>query len=153
VPAEATPRAAPSSDELQDSRPTTEIAEIFVAMDGYCPVTLRATRTWKAGSKEFAHEHEGQTYFFTSADKLAEFQTNPDKYAPRLLGCDPVTLADNDLAIRGSTKFGAFYEGALFLFENAESRTKFKKTPTRYSQLKHALKPEDVKKVASAAGQ
>ena len=69
--------------------------------------------------------------------------------APRLLGCDPVTLAENDVAVRGSTQFGAFYDGALFLFESADSRTKFRKAPTRYSQLKHVVKPEDVKKVAS----
>jgi YHS domain-containing protein/thiol-disulfide isomerase/thioredoxin len=152
VPGETNSGAAPTTDEMQDGRPTTDVAQIQVAMDGYCPVTLRTTRTWKHGSKDFALEHDGQTYYFAAADKLAEFKANPEKFAPRLLGCDPVVLAESDLAVRGSTKFGAFYEGALFLFESAESRTKFKKTPTRYSQLKHALKPEDVKKLASTAG-
>lgn len=149
VPGESTPGAAPSAEPLQDGNATPEVVEIQVAMDGYCPVTLRTTRTWKAGNKDFSLEHDGQVYYFTAADKLQEFKANPDRFAPRLLGCDPVVLAESDLAVRGSTKFGAFYEGSLFLFESAESRTKFKKTPTRYSQLKHALKPEDVKKIAS----
>ena len=49
-------------------------------------------------------------------------------------------------------KFGAFYEGELYLFESADSRTKFRKDPARYARLQHALKPEDVKKIASTSG-
>jgi YHS domain-containing protein len=91
-------------------------------------------------------------YYFASADKAAEFQANPGKFAPRILGCDPVKLAESDLVVRGSTKFGAYYDGALYLFETPESRAKFKKTPTRYSQLKHTLKPEELQRLASTAG-
>jgi YHS domain-containing protein/thiol-disulfide isomerase/thioredoxin len=133
-----------------DEVPATSAASIQVALDGYCPVTLRTTRLWKIGSKEFSLEHEGQTYYFTSSEKLAEFKAHPVRYAPRLLGCDPVVLAESDLAIRGSTQFGAFFDGNLFLFESAESRAKFRKTPARYSNLKQVVKPEDVKKIASA---
>jgi YHS domain-containing protein len=61
-------------------------------------------------------------------------------------------LAQSDVAVRGSVKFGAFYEGELFLFESADSRAKFRKDPARYARLQHALKPEDVKKIASTAG-
>lgn len=122
-----------------------------VAIDGYCPVTLRMTRTWKAGQKEFVLEHDGQIFYFTTAAKRDEFKANPARYAPRLMGCDPVTLTESDLAIRGSTKFGAFYDGDLFLFESDATRTKFRKAPTRYTRVKHALKPEDIKDVRSLA--
>jgi len=138
-----------NQDDIDDV-PAASAATIHVALDGYCPVTLRTTRLWKIGSKEFSLEHEGQTYCFTSSEKRTEFKANPTRYAPRLLGCDPVVLAESDLAIRGSTQFGAFYDGNLFLFESAESRAKFRKTPTRYSNLKQVVKPEDVKKIASA---
>lgn len=123
----------------------------YVAMDGYCPVTLRMTRTWKAGSEKISLEHQGQTYYFSEASKRDEFKARPDRYAPSLMGCDPVTLADDDVAIRGSTQFGAYYDGVLFLFENAENRTKFKKDPLRYTRIKHVLKPEDIKRVATAS--
>jgi len=141
---------SPKGDELDDVS-TPAAPSIQVAMDGYCPVTLRSTRAWKIGNKEFALEHEGQTYYFTATEKRAEFKSNPTRYAPRLLGCDPVVLAESDLAIRGSTQYGAFYDGNLFLFESAESRAKFRKTPSRYSNLKQVVKPEDVKKIASAS--
>jgi YHS domain-containing protein len=121
-------------------------------MDGYCPVTLRTTRAWKPGSSEIFCEHDGQVFFFTATEKRDEFKANPARYAPRHLGCDPVVLAQSDVAVRGSVKFGAFYEGELYLFESSDSRTKFRKDPARYARLQHALKPEDVQKIASTSG-
>jgi hypothetical protein len=47
----------------------TDLEEIQVAMDGYCPVTLRTTRTWTAGDKEISLEHDGQMFYFNGADK------------------------------------------------------------------------------------
>lgn len=126
-----------------------EIAQPLVAMGGYCPVTLRTTRTWKSGSKEFAFEHDGQTFYFTAAAARDEFKSNPARYAPKLLGCDPVALADHDLAVQGNVKFGAYYDGELFLFETADSRAKFRKEPARYTRQQHVLKPEDVKRIAA----
>jgi YHS domain-containing protein len=125
----------------------------LLAMEGYCPVTLRMTRAWKTGSSEITLEHEGQTFYFTAPEKRDEFKANPGKFAPRLRGCDSVALVKNDLAVRGSVKFGAFYEGELFLFETADNRAAFRKDPVKFARLQHALKPEDVKKIASAVGQ
>ena len=128
-----------------------EAAQLALAMDGYCPVTLRTTRAWKPGQKQYSYDYDGLTFLFLAADKRDEFKTNPTKYAPKLLGCDPVVLAESDLAVRGSTKFGAYYEGELFLFETADTRTRFKKDPARFVRLKHVLKPEDVKDMRKLA--
>jgi YHS domain-containing protein len=62
-----------------------------------------------------------------------------------------VVLSRNDLAVRGSVKFGAYYEGELFLFQSAESRATFRKNPAHYAKLQHTLRLEDVKKVATTA--
>jgi YHS domain-containing protein/thiol-disulfide isomerase/thioredoxin len=129
----------------------TSAAGMLLAMEGYCPVTLRMTRAWKTGSSDITHEHEGQTFYFAAQEKRDEFKANPAKYAPRLLGCDPVVLSRNDLAVRGSVKFGAYYEGELFLFQSAESRATFRKNPAHYAKLQHTLRLEDVKKVATTA--
>lgn len=143
------PVAVPREEKKQDLSPAIDTTGFLLAMDGYCPVTLRSTRAWKSGSSDITLEHDGLTFYFTAADKRDEFKAHPDRYAPRLLGCDPVVLAENDLAVRGSVKFGAFYEGELFLFETSDSRVKFRKDPSRYSRLQHVVKPEDVKKIAS----
>ncbi len=148
------PANAPKQDVPVAAGPAaSDSSAMLLAMDGYCPVTLRTTRAWKPGSSEIFCEHDGQIFFFTAAEKRDEFKANPGRFAPRHLGCDPVVLAQSDVAVRGSVKFGAFYEGELFLFESADSRAKFRKDPARYARLQHALKPEDVKKIASAAGQ
>jgi thiol-disulfide isomerase/thioredoxin/YHS domain-containing protein len=151
-PADETANVAKQDVPAAAAATVTEAPSILLAMDGYCPVTLRSTRAWKPGSSEIFLEHEGQVFFFTAAEKRDEFKTNPGRYAPRNLGCDPVALAERDLAIRGNVKFGAFYEGELFLFESADSRARFRKDPARYARLQHVLKPEDVKKIASKAG-
>ena len=137
---------APAREPLAGAAPA-----VLLGLEGYCPVTLRATRSWKPGSSDIAHVHEGQTFYFTAVQKREEFKANPKRYAPRLMGCDPVVLANSDLAVLGSVKYGAFYEGELFLFETAESRANFRKNPAKYARLQHALKPEDVQKIASAA--
>jgi YHS domain-containing protein/thiol-disulfide isomerase/thioredoxin len=152
----ASPSTPSVEEEKQPERPAATDAahaaeRILLAMDGYCPVTLRMTRSWKTGSSDIALEHEGQTFYFAAQEKRDEFKANPAKYAPRLLGCDPVVLSQRDLAVRGSVKFGAYYEGELFLFESAESRTKFRKNPAHYAKLQHTLKLDDVKDVKKVA--
>jgi YHS domain-containing protein/thiol-disulfide isomerase/thioredoxin len=141
--------AAPVKEEKKE--PVATATGTTIALDGYCPVTLRSTRTWKPGEKNVSLEHDGQTFYFAAPDMRDEFKSHPDRYAPRLLGCDPVVLGERDLVVRGSTKFGAFYDGELFLFKSADTRTKFRKDPIRYARLKHVLKPEDMTKIATAA--
>ncbi|HLJ12604.1 MAG TPA: thioredoxin family protein [Planctomycetaceae bacterium] len=138
-------------DSQPSSKAAGEISRIAVALAGYCPVTLRSTRTWKAGSKEFSLVHDGQTFYLAAPDLRDEFKANPGHYAPRLMGCDPVVMAESDLAVRGNVKFGAFYDGALYLFETADSRAKFRSDPPRYSRLQQVLKPQDLQRIASAA--
>jgi YHS domain-containing protein/thiol-disulfide isomerase/thioredoxin len=153
----ASPSTASDEQETQPELPAaTDTApaaaeRILLAMEGYCPVTLRTTRAWKSGSSDISLEHEGQTFYFAAHEKRDEFRANPAKYAPRLMGCDPVVLSQRDLAVRGSVKFGAYYEGELFLFESAESRTKFRRNPAHYAKLQHTLKLDDVKDVKKVA--
>ncbi len=142
-------QAEPAKESDHELPPAAETLQPLVGLEGYCPVTLRSTRAWKAGSKDFAFDHDGQTFYFATAGLRDEFKSNPRRFAPRLLGCDPVVLSESDLAIRGSVKFGAFYEGELYLFETADTRAKFRKEPGRYARQQHVVKPEDVKRIAA----
>ncbi len=112
---------------------------VMVGLDKYSPVALWHHRTWLKGNPEFAHVHKGVTYYLNSADELAKFQANPEQYAPKLLGCDPVILTETDRAISGSTKFGAYFDGDLYVFANETNRDSFKKNPTRYTRTQHVL--------------
>lgn len=139
----------PAKELEHELPPAAETLQPLVGLEGYCPVTLRSTRSWKAGSKEFSCDHDGQTFYFATASLRDEFKSSPRRFAPRLLGCDPVVLSESDLAIRGSVKFGAFYEGELYLFETADNRAKFRKDPIHYARQQHVVKPEDVKRIAA----
>jgi thiol-disulfide isomerase/thioredoxin/YHS domain-containing protein len=109
---------------------------IAVAIDGYCPVTLWDERQWVKGDPQYVTEHRNQIYYFSSAERLAEFETDPRKYVPQLLGCDPVVLMETDVAVPGSVQFGAFYDDELFLFATAENRATFKLSPDRYTRTR-----------------
>src|SRR5262245_43921128 len=149
-PANASPaKETPVAKVDSETSPAREALPL--ALDGYCPVTLRMTRGWSSGRNDLTLDHDGQTFRFTSAEKRDEFKRNPQRFAPRLRGCDPVALATNDLAVRGNVKFGALSGGALVLFATAESRATFKKDPARFARLQHALRPADVEKIASAS--
>lgn len=119
--------------------------ETVLALDGYCPVTLKKLRSWKAGSKNISTEYNGLTYrFLTEADRKT-FLADPVRYAPKLLGCDPVLLSEKSEPVLGKTAFGAYFDGDLYLFHSNDTRSKFKAQPTRFARSKHVLRPEDLK--------
>lgn len=115
-----------------------------IAMDGFCPVSLFKTRAWTQGKEQFAYDYEGQTYWLSGSDQLAAFKADPTRYAPRLLGCDPVLLTETNEAVPGSTKFGAVFDGSLYLFKDSVSRKKFREDPAQFTKTQQ-VKLDDKK--------
>ncbi len=127
-------------DEIADeAQPETDD---FLGLQGFCPVTLWKSREWKPGRPEYSATYKGLTYRMYSAQALEEFQDDPRRFAPRLMGCDPVVMAQRNLANPGSTAYGAFYDGELYLFESDESRRLFKSDPERYSKIRQVQLPK-----------
>lgn len=122
-----------------------------VGLDGFSPVALQRTRSWVPGNSQFAWEHQGITYFMTNEQELADFKLNPDQYAPKLLGCDPVVLWDTTKAVTGSTQHAAFFDDSLFLFVSRESRDRFKENPKRYMRTEQVLRRSDVQRLVQAS--
>ena len=146
------PRSKPREDVIArvDQKLSHEILDVTAAEDtddsiglrGFCPVTLWTSREWKAGRQEYSTTFKGLTYHMYSAQALAEFEKNPRQFAPRLMGCDPVVMSAKNLANPGSTSFGAFYDGELYLFESDASRRQFKLNPERYSKIRQVKLPK-----------
>lgn len=111
-----------------------------LGLAGYSPVSLWRDRKWKKGDEEFAGVYKGIFYYMASADELDAFRTDPARYAPRLLGADPVILWETDRAVPGSVRFAAYFDDDLYLFANAKSRQQFKDDPLRYTRTRHVLK-------------
>jgi thiol-disulfide isomerase/thioredoxin/YHS domain-containing protein len=116
----------------------------IVGLDGYSPVSLWQWREWRKGRRDFAVEHQGVTYFLATVHEAEEFREAPERFVPQLLGCDPVVLFETDRALPGSTRYGAYYDGQLYLFVGKETRSRFKESPTRYTQTKHVLHADDL---------
>jgi thiol-disulfide isomerase/thioredoxin len=134
---------APRDLITDDSPPSTEPV---VGLEGYSPVALWNSRQWRKGRPDFAVEHKGITYWMTGDGELRQFRANPQRYVPRLLGCDPVVLWKTDRAIPGIPHFGAYYNGELFLFVDGDSRQQFKADPGRYTRTRHVLRPDQIER-------
>lgn len=117
-----------------------------IGLDGFSPVALFASRAWIKGDSRHAVIHQDVVYFVASEEEQRKFEEEPAKYVPRLLGCDPVVLADTDRAVAGSTKYGAYFDGELFLFVSPDSRDRFKKTPHRFTRTRHVLRVDQIEK-------
>jgi YHS domain-containing protein/thiol-disulfide isomerase/thioredoxin len=128
----------------EQSEAASETGDPLLGLDGYSPVVLMQERKWLKGSSEFAVTHKGMVYHFRSQQELDLFQADPQRYAPRLLECDPVELQRTDRAIRGDTKYGAYFDGQLFLFSSFQNRETFKQNPLHYTQTRHVRHANDI---------
>ena len=124
-----------------------EATKVVKGLGGYCPVTLSEKRKWKKGDAELKFEFKGITYYMVSERELEEFTKSPFKYAPRMLGCDPVVLTETSRAVPGKTRYGAFFDDQLFLFSTSENRSRFREKPLQYTKFRHALKIDQILKV------
>lgn len=125
------------SPDLLDLEPVAPkiVTETF-CLSGKCPVTLLSEGRWADGDPEFGIVHRKRTYIFASAEKLALFRSNPDKYSPILAGYDPVVYHDEGKLVEGIVENGVFMgktpEQKVILFSNDETRAKFQSQPKMY---------------------
>jgi len=118
--------------------------EETVGLSGYCPVMLTGLRQWIVGRPEITERHRGVLYYFSSEQRRATFHENPDRYAPRNLGCDPVVLSRDHRAITGRIRYGVFFDGNLYLFRTSENREEFRREPLRYTRIQHAIRVDEL---------
>ncbi|MDZ4684301.1 MAG: thioredoxin family protein [Planctomycetaceae bacterium] len=139
--AEANPES-PREVVLGDPKP-------LLGLDGFSPVSLNLHREWTLGKPEHAWEFKGLTYYLADEVELNLFRKHPERYAPRLLGCDPVALWETDRAVPGDTAFGAYFDGELYLFHSEASRKKFKANPPQFTRIQHVLKVDQIQRVVT----
>ncbi len=134
----------PDPRDIDEEETEVKPEVVFIAMDGFCPVKLYQDRAWVRGKEKWSTEYRQQKYLFSDAKSRELFEANPEKYAPRLIGCDPVIMWETDRAIPGSTEFAAYYDDKLYLFSTAENREMFEIDPDRYISTRHVFAPRDI---------
>jgi YHS domain-containing protein len=125
------PRAA----KADDSAPARKKAktEDQLALSGYCPVSLISDKKLVAGHTEYAVTHEGRLYRFASMLTFNLFRRDPERYVPVNDGNCPVAQVDRGMMRPGDPRFGALYQGRLFLCATAADRKRFLEEPARYA--------------------
>ena len=147
------PALAPLADDLRADDPAPRSGRPRIArrpsrrllgMRGFCPVTLHEQRRWVRGDREFQWEHQGITYFLADTAAFDRFYEEPERYAPKLLGCDPVLYRDEGRAVPGSTAHAAIWRDDLFLFTSAKTRAAFRADPSKYANSRQVLLIEEI---------
>ena len=116
----------------------------IIGLEGFCPVSLLGERQWISGREDLSETYRGITYYLSSKEALSEFRQDPRKFSPQNLGCDPVVLYQDQQAVTGKIKFGAFFDHQLYLFDTVENRTAFKASPLKYTRIQHAVKIDEL---------
>ena len=124
--------------------PTKMTVEVPLALEGFCPVTLCSEEKWVAGNPAYCTMYQGHIFRFATAETMMTFVRNPANYMPVAMGEDIVLMVDRNKRINGNRKFGAWYQGRVFLFSSQEALNAFSERPDYYTEI--ALKYEMARK-------
>jgi thiol-disulfide isomerase/thioredoxin/YHS domain-containing protein len=104
-----------------------------LGLSGYSPVTLWTRTKWQRGEHKFACRVGAVVYYLASAVELEQFRKDPLRYAPRCAGHDVVQQVEAGRQVAGSIRHAVFFDGGLYLFGDAVSLARFRRSPTRYA--------------------
>ena len=120
--------------------PAKMVVEVPLALEGFCPVTLCSEEKWVAGNPAYCTMYQGHIFRFATAETMTTFVRNPANYMPVAMGEDIVLMVDRNKRINGNRRFGAWYQGRVFLFSSQEALNAFSERPDYYTEI--ALKYE-----------
>ncbi|MCA9063901.1 MAG: hypothetical protein KDA96_12605, partial [Planctomycetaceae bacterium] len=100
---------------------------------GFCPVMLRDYRELVDADPQFQGTFGLQTYNFSSAQALAEFEVDPARYAPAAGGSDIVILVNSGEERSGLLDYALWYRDRLYLFSSRETMSEFSRDPRRFA--------------------
>ena len=110
-----------------------ESATVPLAMQGFCPVTIRSNGLWKSGNPASQTVFDGKQYLFVGPKERALFLKKPGFYLPAFAGDCPVTWIDFQQRVPGSVYDPVMYQGRLYLLAGASEKSVFKADPTRFA--------------------
>jgi YHS domain-containing protein len=129
--------AAPSIASIiaEEPAPPKMTVEVPLALEGFCPVTLCTEERWVAGNPMYCTMYQGHIFRFASGETLATFARNPENYIPVAMGEDIVLMVDRNKRVNGNRKFGAWFQGRVFLFASQETLNVFAERPDFYTEI------------------
>jgi YHS domain-containing protein len=89
-----------------------------LAIDGYDPVAYFKNNKAIEGKKEFALNHQGAVYYFSSAENKDAFIKNPSAYEPQYGGWCAYAMGKNGEKVNVDPETFKIANGKLYLFYN-----------------------------------
>ena len=89
-----------------------------LAIDGYDPVAYFKKNKAIEGKKEFAVNHQGAVYYFSSAENKDAFTKNPSAYEPQYGGWCAYAMGKNGDKVNVDPETFKIINGKLYLFYN-----------------------------------
>jgi hypothetical protein len=99
-----------------------------LAIDGYDPVSYFVDGAPRLGRSDFELRSGGANWHFVNEGNMAAFAADPDVYAPRFGGHDPLAIV-RGAATPGHPLLWAIAEDRLYLFYSEAARAAFANDP------------------------
>ncbi len=106
------------------------------AIKGYDTVAYFTEGKPVKGSKDFTYEYRGAEWRFSSAENLATFKANPEKYAPQFGGYCAYAVSQNTIASI-KPELWAIVDGKLYLNYSNGVQKKWDKDREGYIKAAH----------------
>lgn len=103
-----------------------------VALEGYCPVSLKDRQQWIEGDRGLGAVFDGRTYYFASRRERDVFAASPQSYAPMLGGDCPVAFAVTGERVAGRLDLGVVHNRRLVFFSTEAHREEYRRRPQDY---------------------
>jgi YHS domain-containing protein len=104
-----------------------------LALDGYCPVSLKTMNKWVKGDPTIQSVFDGHTYHFANEQGKKMFVADPAKYVPVLGGDCVISLVKMHKRVPGNIRHATIHDGRLFLFANEQAKKMFTADPKTYA--------------------
>ena len=93
----------------------TQAGEPPLALKGYDPVAYFTDERAALGDPQYTYEWDGAIYHFASAQHLALFRADPDRYLPQYNNWCAASVAKGD-KVYGNPEWWLVVDGRLYLF-------------------------------------
>ncbi len=100
---------------LLASGAVAETGDDRLAIKGYDPVAYFTESRPMVGDPRYSHEWDGAVYRFASAEHLAMFKAEPDRYLPQYSNFCAASVAKG-VKVHGHPEYWLIVDGRLYLF-------------------------------------
>jgi thiol-disulfide isomerase/thioredoxin len=109
-------------------------ADMELALEGFCAVTLLTKGQWIRGNPEFGVVHLGKLYLFNDTVARDAFLVEPIKYTPMLNGVDVVRFFEEKTIVNGKREHCVIDpdHNRIYMFADEQALAHFEETFDRY---------------------